>query len=128
MAELLGIILNKAAQHMLDSSPDPIASQPQRTDLPELPLPLVLRQLERDLRLYVPHAAGWEAHIMDHSSREYCHSQTPGQDYFHLLLPGEIYLQYGHVKYCLNCAYRLTRITDDRLYWQRGVRQRPEPL
>lgn len=108
-----------------DSAP---LSAPRPADLPELPVPLKLRELNDDLRLYVPHATGWEARIMDSSTREYCHSKSPGQDYFHLLLPGEIYLQYGNVKYCLNCAYRFTRITEDRLYWQRGVRQRLNPL
>ena len=97
-------------------------------ELPELPEPLQLREVARDLRLYVPFPKNWEPHIMDNGPREYCHYREPGIDYFHLLLPGEIYLQYGTVKYCLNCAYRYARITDDRLYWQRGVRQRPEPL
>lgn len=91
-------------------------------------MPLQLRELANDLRLYVPYPSGWEARIMDNSPREYCHFKSPGQDFFHLLVPGEIYLQYGTMKYCLNCAYRFTRITDDRLFWQRGTRQRPEPL
>lgn len=97
-------------------------------DLPELPLPLQMRDLERDLRLYLPNTTGWEARIMGTSSREYCHFKNPDQDFFHLLVPGELYLQYGYMKFCLNCAYRFTRITDDRLFWQQGTRHRPEPL
>ncbi len=101
---------------------------PREADLPSLPIPLQLRDVPHDLRLYIPYANGWEARIMDNSPREYCHFKDPEQDFFHLLLPGEIYLQYGHVKFCLNCAFRYTRITDDRLHWQRGVRQKGEPL
>jgi len=105
-----------------------VIQEPRAPELPSLPMPLQLRELAEDLRLYVPHVTGWEAQIMDHSAREYCHFKTPGQDFFHLLVPGEIYLQYGHVKFCLNCAYRFTRITDDRLYWQRGARTKSDPL
>lgn len=105
-----------------------IVEPPRAPELPALPMPLQLRELTADLRLYVPHVTGWEARIMTNSPREYCHFKTPGQDFFHLLVPGEIYLQYGSVKFCLNCAYRLTRITDDRLYWQRGARSKSDPL
>ncbi len=73
-----------------------------------------------DLRLYVPRPAGWEVRIMTSGQREYCHSKNPGEDHFHLIVPGEIYLQRGEERYCLNCAYRSKIITTDRLFWQRG--------
>lgn len=95
---------------------------------PELAPPLVLKEPPADLRLYVPHGEHWEAHIQSATAREYCHFKTPGQDYFHLLVPGEIYVQYGTTKFCLSCAYRLSHVTDDRLFWQNGVRKHRDPL
>jgi len=95
---------------------------------PELPPPLVLRDVPRDLRMYVPYPDGWSAHIKADGVREYCCFRTPGEDFFHLLLNGEIFLQYGETKYCLNCATRYAHITDDRLFWQRGVRRQRDPL
>lgn len=76
-----------------------------------------------DRRLYVPHAHNWRAGIQT-GEREYCCIRQPGQDWFHLLVNGEIYLQFGNDKMCLNCAFRQGNVTDDRLYWQtrgRGV-------
>ena len=73
---------------------------------------------EHDFRLYVPSADGWEAHIKQSGEREYCFFQNPGEDYFHLLMGGEVYLQRGHEKCCLNCALRRGYATTDRLFWQ----------
>lgn len=95
---------------------------------PELPTPLVLKDVPQDLRLYVPYPQNWEVHIQDNGPREYCHYKTPGQDYFHLLLPGEIYVQFGTSKFCLNCAYRFGHLSDDRLHWQNGTRRNRHPL
>jgi len=71
-----------------------------------------------DLRLYVPESDRWQVRIMTGVEREYCFQQAPGQDYYHLLVPGEIYLQLGTEKLCLNCALRRGVATLDRLYWQ----------
>lgn len=95
---------------------------------PDLPPPLVPRDVTEDLRLYVPYADGWSAQIKTDGIREYCHFKQPGQDFFHLLLPGEIFLQYGEARYCLNCAMRYAHVTEDRLYWQRGVRKNRDPI
>ena len=73
--------------------------------------------LAHDRRLYVPHSQNWRAGIQT-GEREYCCIRQPGQDWFHLLVNGEIYLQFGTDKMCLNCAFRHGNITDDRLYWQ----------
>ena len=72
-----------------------------------------------DLRIYVPRPEGWEIHIMTGGDREYCYLKHPGEDYFHLIVPGEVYLQRGEEKYCLNCARRIHVVTTDRLFWQR---------
>ena len=71
-----------------------------------------------DRRLYLSRPEGWEAKMKQGSEKEYCYAQNPGEDYFHLLLGGEIYVQRGDEKFCLNCAHRLGVVTTDRLHWQ----------
>ena len=72
-----------------------------------------------DRRLYVPYAEGWEACIKSGWDNEYCFRKNPGDDFFHSLMCGEIYLRRGDEKYCLGCAVRDRIITADRVYWQR---------
>ena len=74
---------------------------------------------EQDVRLYLPNADGWVAKVKQGWTKESCSLQNPGEDYFHLLMNGEIYLQQGVEKYCLRCALRRGLITRDRLSWQR---------
>jgi hypothetical protein len=98
-------------------------------DPPQPPPSLKLHEVDGDRRMYVPHPDRWDAHIKaNDGNREYCYFQNPGEDFFHLLLPGEIYLQYGETKFCLNCAIRYGHVTNDRLYWQNGVRRNRDPL
>jgi len=70
------------------------------------------------LRLYVPQPEGWEVRIMASGDKQYCYLKHPGEEYFHRIVPGEVYLQRGDEKYCLNCARRIHVITTDRLFWQ----------
>lgn len=84
-----------------------------------------------DTRLYVPDNEDWDVHIKRDSDRLYCYSKHPGQDWFHLLLNGEIYVSRQHEKYCLRCALRMGFLTEDRLFWQHRVpkkRNRITPL
>ncbi len=74
----------------------------------------------RDHRLYVPKMAGWEAVIKQTWEQEYCYSKNPGEDWFHLLANGELYIQRGTEKFCLSCALRLKILTRNRLFWQKG--------
>lgn len=91
----------------LDSSPvDNTADRPA-------PLP--------DTRLYVPDNEDWDIHIKRDSERTYCYAKLPGEDWFHLLLTGEIYVSRQHEKYCLRCALRMGFLTEDRLFWQHRV-------
>lgn len=81
-----------------------------------------------DCRLYVPHPEGWKAQIKVGWEKHYCYAKNPGEDYFHLILNGEIFLSNGDEKLCLRCAARQGIITTDRLYWQhqpRPERQMP---
>jgi len=71
-----------------------------------------------DCRLYVPHPEGWKAQLKQGWDKIYCYSKNPGEDHFHLILSGELYLVSGDEKLCLRCAYRQGIITTDRLNWQ----------
>lgn len=75
---------------------------------------------EEDSRLYVPHAESWTAHVKQSAEKEYCYIKSPGDEYFHLLMKGEIYLDHQGEKYCLNCAIRQGGVTRERLHWQRS--------
>jgi hypothetical protein len=74
---------------------------------------------EIDRRLYVPEHQRWTVRILDGTDRLYCHQHAPGQDYYHLIVPGEIYLEGDDEALCLNCALRRNVITTDRVYWRR---------
>ena len=78
------------------------------------------KALIQNARLYVAQRVGWEAHIKRTAEKEYCYLQSSGDEHFHLLMGGEIYLQRGDEKFCLDCALRHGYITTDRLHWQRG--------
>jgi hypothetical protein len=77
-----------------------------------------------DVRLYLPDAEDWVAHIKRDSEKIYCYQKHVGEDYFHLILSGELYLQNGTEKLCLRCALRRGVVTTDRLHWQHRVRRR----
>ncbi|MFG0334868.1 MAG: hypothetical protein ACF8TS_16050 [Maioricimonas sp. JB049] len=78
-----------------------------------------------DDRLYVPYPEGWTAHIKVGWEKMYCYYKLPDQDFHHLILNGEIYLQRADEKICLQCALRREILTRDRLYWQRRARKAP---
>ncbi len=77
---------------------------------------------EFDARLYLPDPAEWEAGIKQDSEKVYCYQKNPGDDFFHLILNGEIYLKSGNEKLCLSCALRRGVVTQDRLHWQHRVK------
>lgn len=76
-----------------------------------------------DVRLYVPDSEDWRACVKVDSEKAYCYQKNPGEDYFHLILGGEIFLMNGDEKLCLRCALRRGVVTTDRLFWQNRVRR-----
>ncbi|MBI1345027.1 hypothetical protein GC163_01920 [bacterium] len=76
-----------------------------------------------DVRLYAPDSEDWTAHIKNDSEKIYCYQKNPGEDYFHLIVNGELYLASGTEKLCLRCALRRGVVTTDRLFWQHRVRR-----
>lgn len=75
-----------------------------------------------DVRVYVTDAREWQARIKSDSERIYCYQKNPGEDFFHLIVSGEIYLARGEEKLCLRCAHRDGVVTTDRLFWQNRMR------
>jgi hypothetical protein len=56
-------------------------------------------------RLYV-FEGGWRVNVKRGNHREFCHLMAPGQDFYHRLLDGEIYVSNGDEQLCLSCAVR----------------------
>ena len=78
---------------------------------------------ESDRRLYVHNSEGWTSHIKQGWEKQYCYSKFPGEDHFHLIINGEIFLEHGSEKLCLTCAFRRGIITTERLFWQKKPRK-----
>ena len=106
----------------LDVAESP-SCDPAFIGLPDVAVPCV--DPIEDSRLYVPDNEDWGVHIKRDSEKIYCYSKHPGQDWFHLVLSGEIYLTRQHERYCLRCALRMGFITHDRLFWQHRVPKKP---
>jgi hypothetical protein len=49
---------------------------------------------------------GWRIGVKSDSVRELCYMIAPGQDYYHRLLEGEIFLVRDGERLCLTCASR----------------------
>jgi len=54
---------------------------------------------------------GWRIGVKSDSHREFCYVMAPGQDFYHRLLYGEIFLARDDEKLCLDCAARRGLIT-----------------
>lgn len=49
---------------------------------------------------------GWRIGVKAGSDKEFCYMMAPGQDFYHRLLDGEIFLHRHDEKLCLACASR----------------------
>ena len=56
-------------------------------------------------RLFL-HEPGWSVALKIGSERTFCYQMATGQDYYHRLLDGEIYIHHGDERLCLACAER----------------------
>lgn len=84
------------------------------------PLDPPREQDAEDIRLYIAQPEGWTAGVKQTWEKEYCFHKKPGEDYFHLLMYGEVYLQHDDEKVCLQCAQRNDIVTHNCLNWQKG--------
>jgi hypothetical protein len=50
--------------------------------------------------------SGWRVGVKRGSTREFCHMTAPGQDFYHRLLDGEIFLTREAERLCFACASR----------------------
>ncbi len=77
----------------------PFSDQPEVVETPDADEVLPLR------RMYLGEP-GWRISVKAGYERDFCYMMTPGQDFYHRLLDGEIFLQRGEEKLCLSCAVR----------------------
>ncbi len=49
---------------------------------------------------------GWQISVKSGYAKEFCYMMMPGQDFYHRLLDGEIYVHRHEEKLCLCCAVR----------------------
>ena len=113
--------MNEEQSHQESTSPDSIPSVPESIEVrSDDPIP--------DTRLYIPDNEDWDVRIKRDSDRIYCYSKHPGQDWFHLILNGEIYVTRSYERYCLRCALRMNFLTQDRLFWQHRVPKKQKPV
>lgn len=54
---------------------------------------------------------GWRVGMKVGSEREFCHAAAPGQDYYHRLMDGELFIHHNDDKLCLPCASRRGLLT-----------------
>jgi hypothetical protein len=68
-------------------------------------LPATEVEIEPPRRMFL-FEAGWRVGIKSGSAREFCYMINPGQDFYHRLLDGEIFLVRAEERLCLACALR----------------------
>ena len=61
------------------------------------------RESPRRLFIFEP---GWRVSIKHGSHREFCYAMAPGQDYYHRLLDGELYVHHGDERLLLGLRHR----------------------
>jgi hypothetical protein len=61
-------------------------------------------------RLFV-REPGWHVHIKGDSDRLLCYAVAPGEETYHRISDGELYLQRGDERICIPCADRLALLS-----------------
>jgi len=89
---------------------------------PPLAQPHLPPQTVADPRRLFLHEPGWQVALKLGSTREFCYMMAPGQDFYHRLLDGEVYLFHGDERLCLACAERRGLLA----YEPKGLRPQEE--
>lgn len=63
-------------------------------------------QLQAQLPRLFLREPGWRVALKVGSDRMFCYMMAPGQDHYHRLLDGEVYVYHGDERICLACASR----------------------
>ena len=71
---------------------------------------------------------GWRVGIKTGSIRELCYMTAPGQDYYHRLLDGEVFLVRDGERLCLSCATRRGLISFEPKQLREGIASVPADL
>ena len=71
--------------------------------------------------------SGWRVGVKTGSTRELCYMIAPGQDYYHRLLDGEVFLVRDGERLCLSCASRRGLDLVRAQATPRGDRRRSRP-
>ena len=95
--------------------PEPDSEKPADSDLPSAAEKPAVAPEPR--RLFI-HEPGWRVGLKIGSVRSFCYMMAPGQDYYHRLLDGEVYLYHGDERLCIACAERRGLLTHEA----RGLR------
>ena len=80
-----------------------------------------------DHRLYLTDPTTTRIEAKKSSEKGYCYHRFPGDEHFHLLMGGEVYVARGDQRICLECALRLGYLTANRLHWQTRERNVKRP-
>ncbi len=54
---------------------------------------------------------GWRIGVNAGSHRSFCHTMAPGQDFYHRIASGEVFVFHNEEKLCLACAARRGLVT-----------------
>ena len=54
---------------------------------------------------------GWQVSLKVGSEKSFCYQMTPGEDYYHRLVEGEVVVSRGEEKLCVPCAERRGLLT-----------------
>ena len=68
---------------------------------------------------------GWRVGVKTGSTRELCYMIAPGQDYYHRLLDGEVFLVRDGERLCLSCASRRGLISFEPKQLREGIASVP---
>ena len=71
---------------------------------------------------------GWRVGVKSGSTRELCYMMAPGQDYYHRLLDGEVFLVRDGERLCLSCATRRGLISFEPKQLREGIASVPADL
>lgn len=70
-------------------------------------------------RRFFLHEPGWSIRLKVGSEREFCYMMNPGQDYYHRISDGELYVSSPEERLCFACAQRRGILTHE----PKGLRQ-----
>ena len=64
------------------------------------------RRTEATLPRVFVRESGWRVALKVGSEKTFCYQMAPGEDHYHRLLDGEVYVYHGEERLCLPCAER----------------------